>query len=120
MPLRGGRGDADDAVLARRAVLAPHVDRRAMQDVALPARPERGHLFIIDVGGCTLSRFLHGWKLWMEDDKAEKQPYPQKWNDKTGLQKLCIVRCMRPDRMTNALEDYVRECRGDRYIVEPP
>jgi len=59
------------------------------------------------------------WKMWVENDKAEKEPLPQKWGEKTGLQKLCIVRCMRPDRMTNALEDYVRECRGDRYVVEP-
>merc|ERR1711908_49376 len=39
------------------------------------------------------------WKVWVEDDKAEKQPLPQKWNDKSGLQKLCIVRCLRPDRI---------------------
>jgi len=65
-----------------------------------------------------VSRSAKPWKLWMEDDKAEKQPLPQKWNDKTSLQKLCIIRCLRPDRMTNALDDFVRQILGDRYSDE--
>jgi len=59
------------------------------------------------------------WKLWMEDEKSEKVAYPGKWNDKTSMQKLCIVRCLRPDRVTNALDSFVRDQLGNRYMDEP-
>jgi dynein heavy chain len=66
-----------------------------------------------------MSRTQKPWKLWVEDDKAEKQPLPQKWNEKSSLQKLLIIRVLRPDRIPNALEDFVKGQLGDRYMVEP-
>merc|ERR1719265_2209161 len=45
-----------------------------------------------------MSRTQKPWKLWVEDEKAEKQPLPQKWGEKTLLQKLLIIRALRPDK----------------------
>jgi len=59
------------------------------------------------------------WKNWMEDEKAEKCPPPQRFADKTPVQKLCLIRAMRPDRITNALNDWVGETLGSDFIEEP-
>jgi len=68
------RNGCDTKLLARRHVRELEKIQRA---VYASPRPERGHLFIIDVGGCTLSRFLHGWKLWMEDASLGQRYYPE-------------------------------------------
>jgi len=59
------------------------------------------------------------WKTWMDDETCEKSPLPPKMENKTSFQKLCIIRAMRPDRITNALNDWVGEILGARYVEEP-
>lgn len=59
------------------------------------------------------------WKTWMDDETCEKSPIPPKMEGKTAFQKLCIIRAMRPDRITNALNDWVGETMGSRYVEEP-
>lgn len=67
-----------------------------------------------------MTRATKPWKQWIEDKEAEKQDLPQKWKDKNGLQKLMIIRALRPDRIPMALEDFVKNQMGDRYMQEPP
>jgi len=67
-----------------------------------------------------MTRATKPWKQWIEDKEAEKQDLPQKWKEKNGLQKLMIIRALRPDRIPMALEDFVKNELGDRYIQEPP
>ena len=43
------------------------------------------------------------WKKFVESEAPEKEKFPQEWKNKTGLQKLCMMRCMRPDRMSYAV-----------------
>lgn len=44
------------------------------------------------------------WKKLVESEAPEKEVFPKEWKNKTALQKLCMVRCMRPDRMTYAIK----------------
>lgn len=44
------------------------------------------------------------WKKLVESEAPEKEVFPKEWKNKTALQKLCMVRCMRPDRMTYAVK----------------
>ena len=44
------------------------------------------------------------WKKFVESEAPEKEIFPTEWKNKTALQKLCMVRCMRPDRMTYAIK----------------
>lgn len=67
-----------------------------------------------------MTRATKPWKQWIEDKEAEKQDLPQKWKEKNGLQKLMIIRALRPDRVPMALEDFVKNELGDRYIQEQP
>lgn len=43
------------------------------------------------------------WKKFVESECPEKEKFPQEWKNKSSLQKLCIMRALRPDRMTYAL-----------------
>lgn len=43
------------------------------------------------------------WRKWVESEYPEKEKLPQEWKKKSFIQKLIILRAMRPDRMTYAL-----------------
>lgn len=43
------------------------------------------------------------WKKMVESECPEKERFPQEWKNKTSLQKLVILRALRPDRMTYAI-----------------
>lgn len=41
---------------------------------------------------------------------------PGEWKNKNALQRLCIVRCLRPDRMTYAVRAFVEEKLGAKFV----
>ncbi|KAF2980505.1 hypothetical protein EK904_000039, partial [Melospiza melodia maxima] len=43
------------------------------------------------------------WKRFVEMEAPENEVLPMDWKNKTPLQKLCVLRCLRPDRMTYAI-----------------
>lgn len=43
------------------------------------------------------------WRKIVESSCPEKERLPQDWKNKTPLQKLIILRALRPDRVTCAL-----------------
>ncbi|XP_016013564.2 dynein heavy chain 9, axonemal isoform X3 [Rousettus aegyptiacus] len=70
---------------------------------------------------CNLDRDIEGsaksWKKFVESECPEKEKFPQEWKNKTALQRLCMMRAMRPDRMTYAMRDFVEETLGSKYVV---
>uniref|UniRef100_A0A8W4FHF7 Dynein axonemal heavy chain 17 n=1 Tax=Sus scrofa TaxID=9823 RepID=A0A8W4FHF7_PIG len=56
------------------------------------------------------------WKKLVESEAPEKEVFPKEWKNKTALQKLCMVRCMRPDRMTYAVKNFVEEKMGSKFV----
>ena len=56
------------------------------------------------------------WKKFVESECPEKEKFPQEWKNKTTLQKLCMMRCLRPDRMTYALRAFIEEKLGPKYV----
>ncbi|KAI1896623.1 hypothetical protein AGOR_G00096680 [Albula goreensis] len=57
------------------------------------------------------------WKKFVESECPEKEKFPQEWKNKTALQRLCMMRAMRPDRMTYAVRDFVEEKLGSKYVA---
>ncbi|XP_068196033.1 dynein axonemal heavy chain 11 [Antennarius striatus] len=55
------------------------------------------------------------WKKLVESECPEKEKFPQEWKGKTSLQKLIMMRALRPDRMTYALRAFVEEKLGVKY-----
>ncbi|XP_075760265.1 dynein axonemal heavy chain 17 isoform X2 [Pelodiscus sinensis] len=56
------------------------------------------------------------WKKFVESEAPEKEVFPKEWKNKSALQKLCMMRCMRPDRMTYAVRNFVEEKMGSKYV----
>ncbi|UYV67054.1 DNAH9 [Cordylochernes scorpioides] len=56
------------------------------------------------------------WKKFVDSECPEKEKFPQEWKNKTSLQKLCMMRCLRPDRMTYAVMNFVEEKFGTKYV----
>ncbi|XP_039379207.1 dynein heavy chain 11, axonemal isoform X1 [Mauremys reevesii] len=56
------------------------------------------------------------WKKWVDSECPEKEKFPQEWKNKSSLQKLIILRALRPDRMTYALRNFVEEKLGSKYV----
>jgi dynein heavy chain len=60
------------------------------------------------------------WKKWYDLEAPETVPLPDGHQDKlTPLQRLCVMRCFRPDRVYNAVKTYVLQAIGEKY-VQPP
>jgi len=56
------------------------------------------------------------WKKFVESECPEKEKFPQEWKNKSSLQKLCMLRALRPDRMTYAVKNFVEEKLGSKYV----
>ncbi|XP_072677209.1 dynein axonemal heavy chain 9 isoform X1 [Canis lupus baileyi] len=72
-------------------------------------------------GFYNLDRDIEGsaksWKKFVESECPEKEKFPQEWKNKTALQRLCMMRAMRSDRMTYAIRDFVEEKLGSKYVA---
>jgi dynein heavy chain len=55
------------------------------------------------------------WKKFIDGEAPEKDKFPQEWKNKTSLQKMCMMRALRPDRMLYALTFFVEEKMGTQY-----
>ena len=56
------------------------------------------------------------WKKYAESECPEKEKLPGEWKNKSPLQQLCILRTMRPDRMTYAVSYFVQVEFGYKYV----
>ncbi|XP_047352693.1 dynein beta chain, ciliary-like [Vespa velutina] len=56
------------------------------------------------------------WKKIVESEIPEKERFPQEWRHITALQRLCMIRCMRLDRMTYAISCFVEEKLGPQFV----
>ena len=57
------------------------------------------------------------WKAFVDTDAPEKEKFPMEWKKKKSLQRLCMMRCLRPDRMIYAMTLFVEENLGEKYIA---
>ncbi|KAJ3364693.1 hypothetical protein GGF32_001332 [Allomyces javanicus] len=56
------------------------------------------------------------WKKYCECEAPENENLPAEWKTKTPMQKLCILRALRPDRMTYAVRAFIGLKMGPKYI----
>ncbi|NXM72263.1 DYH9 protein, partial [Serilophus lunatus] len=57
------------------------------------------------------------WKRFVESECPEREKFPQEWKNKSPLQRLCMMRALRPDRLSCALRDFVEEKLGSKFVV---
>ncbi|XP_074778161.1 dynein axonemal heavy chain 17 [Athene noctua] len=56
------------------------------------------------------------WRKLVESEAPEKEAFPKEWKNKSSLQKLCVLRCLRPDRMSYAIRNFVEEKMGSKFV----
>ncbi|XP_054638441.1 dynein axonemal heavy chain 11 isoform X2 [Dunckerocampus dactyliophorus] len=56
------------------------------------------------------------WRKIVESSCPEKERLPQDWKNKSCMQKLIILRALRPDRVTYTLRNFVEDNMGDKYV----
>lgn len=60
------------------------------------------------------------WKAWYDLEAPELVPLPSGFNPLLKpMQRLCVMRCFRPDRVYNAVKLFVIETLGEKF-VQPP
>ena len=55
------------------------------------------------------------WQKFCESEAPEREKFPGDWKSKTPLQQLCMLRCLRPDRMMNAMTLFIAQQIGEKY-----
>ncbi|EFC37691.1 hypothetical protein NAEGRDRAFT_81845 [Naegleria gruberi] len=61
---------------------------------------------------------LEAWKKVYDSSKPNEEPYPDKWNNLSILQKMMVLRIIRPDKLLPAVETFV-EKNMDKRFIEP-
>jgi dynein heavy chain len=60
------------------------------------------------------------WKEWYDLEAPESVPIPSGFHPRLlPMQRLCVMRCFRPDRVYNAVKLFVIEMLGEKF-VQPP
>ena len=60
-------------------------------------------LSYISVWFCCHQGSAKRWKKFTDSECPEKEKFPGEWKNKNSLQRLCMMRALRPDRMTYAV-----------------
>ncbi|XP_068619246.1 dynein beta chain, ciliary-like [Battus philenor] len=56
------------------------------------------------------------WQKYTDGEAPERDKLPGEWKNKTALQRLCIMRALRPDRMSYACGAFCEENLGTKYV----
>ena len=61
------------------------------------------------------------WKIWYDLEAPEQNPIPCGYSQTlTRYQQLCLMRVIRPDRVINAIKNFIIERMSDYYVKSPP
>jgi len=61
-----------------------------------------------------------GWKRWFGEDKAEIADLPRSCRSLQTFHRLFLLRVLRPDRIGNALTNFVEDNLSSEYVEQPP
>ncbi|XP_076804189.1 dynein axonemal heavy chain 3-like isoform X1 [Clavelina lepadiformis] len=59
------------------------------------------------------------WKAVYDSATPHSDKFPDKWNTLSGLDRMVVLRCIRPDKAIPAVQDYIVDQMG-RVFIEPP
>lgn len=69
---------------------------------------------------CSPEQSPREWKAWFLSAKPEESPLPGDWENKcSDLQRLCVLRSLRPDRILFSAATYVSNNLGPQF-ADPP
>jgi len=62
----------------------------------------------------------HLWRKWYVDERPESVELPKSVKDIDLFYRILLLRAMRPDRLTNALSEFVTQNMGIEYVEADP
>ena len=69
----------------------------------------------------SFARLVDDWRAYYDAAAPQDQPLPGEWHDKLNtFQYLCALRCLRVDKVPDAIMTYVIEKQGQKYVEPPP
>ena len=71
----------------------------------------------------SFTRSMDDWRAVFESTQPHRVPLPYPYGDEesiTPLQRLCILRCLRRDKMELAIQDFIVKYLDDTFIQPPP
>lgn len=63
-----------------------------------------------------IENYQKRWRAYADLENPETERLPGEWKTRTPVQRMCIIRCLRPDRMTYAMRQFVEEEMGARFV----
>ena len=61
------------------------------------------------------------WRKIYDSDDAESEPLPGDWSEKLDtFKKMLVLRCIRPDKLELAVQNFIIESMGEQYVTPPP
>lgn len=61
------------------------------------------------------------WKELYDSKEPHSATFPEPYNEKMNLfQKMILIRCICPDKITLAVTDFVKRNLGQKFIEPPP
>ncbi|KAG7263605.1 hypothetical protein CRUP_020855, partial [Coryphaenoides rupestris] len=100
-------------LLCARIMMNDHkIDMRAWWDiVALSALPSFSSL------AGSFPTHTHGFRTIFDSSQPHREPLPGQLDSRLDqFQRLLVLRCLRPDRLTHGLQDFVSDQLGERFI----
>ncbi|XP_063674391.1 dynein axonemal heavy chain 1-like isoform X3 [Bolinopsis microptera] len=64
----------------------------------------------------TFKEYEVAFRAYFDSPEPERAPLPGKWEQLTNFQKLLILKCIRPDKFTNAMQDFIANSLGEQFI----
>lgn len=59
------------------------------------------------------------WRKWYSDQEPEIVELPRAMKDLTLFHRILLLRALRPDRLTNALKEFIKINMGIEYVEQP-
>lgn len=60
------------------------------------------------------------WRKWYTEEKPESCEMPKSMRNVSLFHRCLLLRAMRGDRLTFALQEFCTENIGEKYILQPP
>ena len=59
------------------------------------------------------------WRAFYDANDAHRAELPDRWKGSNSFQKLLALRCIRPDKVSLGVQDFVIEKMGERFVKLP-
>ncbi|KRX05785.1 P-loop containing nucleoside triphosphate hydrolase [Pseudocohnilembus persalinus] len=68
----------------------------------------------------SLQQFEATWKKIYEDPNAHEMQFPEPYSVCSNMQRLCLLKCLRPDRIVRAGINFIKSELGLKFTQPPP